>query len=47
MTIIVVNHGIMKSISILTTVISPMIKFDVDIPRNCFRQVVEWALAMC
>jgi hypothetical protein len=32
MTIIVVNHGIIKSISILTSDISLMIKFSVDQP---------------
>jgi hypothetical protein len=31
-TVLVINHGIIKSISIHTTVIYPMIKFDVDIP---------------
>jgi len=36
MTVLVVNHGIMKSISILTVVICPMIKFDVDKLRDCF-----------
>jgi hypothetical protein len=30
MTILVVNHGSIKSISILTMLICPMIKFDVD-----------------
>jgi len=30
MTVLVVNHGIIKSISILTAVIRPMIQFDVD-----------------
>jgi hypothetical protein len=38
MTVLVVNHGIIKSISILTVVICPMIKFDVDKPRDCFHQ---------
>jgi hypothetical protein len=47
MTVRVVNHGIMKSISILTAVIRPMIKFDVDKPRDCFRQELQWTLAMC
>jgi len=32
MTILVVNHGIIKSISILPAVIHPMLKFDVDKP---------------
>ena len=47
MTILVVNHGIIKSISILTAVIRPMIKFDSDIPQDCFCQEVKWMLAMC
>jgi hypothetical protein len=46
MTVLVVNHGIIKSISILTTVIRLMIKFDVDKPRDCFRQEVKWTLAI-
>jgi len=47
MTVLVVNHGIMKSISILTAVIRPMMKFDVDKPRDRFRQEVKWTLAIC
>jgi len=46
MTVLVVNHGIIKSISILTAVIHPMIKFNVDKPRDCFRQEVKWTLAI-
>jgi len=46
MNVLVVNHGIIKSISILTAVIRPMIKFDVDNPRDCFRQEVKWTLAI-
>jgi len=46
MTVLVINHGIIKSISILTTVISPMIKFDVDKPRDRFHQEVNWTLAI-
>jgi hypothetical protein len=46
MTVLVVNHGIIKSISILTAVIRPMIKFDVDKLRDCFRQEVKWTLAI-
>jgi hypothetical protein len=44
MTILVVNHGIIKSISILTTVFRLMIKFDLDKPQECFRQDVKWML---
>jgi hypothetical protein len=46
MTILVVNHEIIKSISILTAVIRPMIKFDVDKPRDCFRQATKCTLAI-
>jgi len=46
MTVLVVNHGIIKSISILTAVIRPMIKSHVDKPRDCFRQKVMWTLAI-
>jgi hypothetical protein len=46
MTVLVINHGIIKSIRILTTVIRPMIKFDVDKPQDCFRQEVKWTLAI-
>jgi len=46
MTVLVGNHGIIKSISILTAVIRPMIKFDVDKPQDCFRQEVKWTLAI-
>ena len=41
MTVLVVNHGITKSMSILTAVIRPMMKFDVDKPWDCFRQEVK------
>jgi hypothetical protein len=46
MTVLVGNHGIIESISILTTVIRPMIKFEVDTPRVCFHQEVNWTLAI-
>jgi hypothetical protein len=36
MTVLVVNHGIIKSISILTAGILPVIKFDVAQQRDCF-----------
>jgi len=45
-TVLVVNHGIIKSISILTAVIRPMMKFDVDKPRDCPCQEVKWMLAI-
>jgi len=47
MTVLVINHGIIKSISILTDVISPRSKFDVDTPRHRFHQGVKWTLAIC
>jgi hypothetical protein len=37
MTALVVNHGIVKSIIILTEIIRLLIKFDVDKLRDCFR----------
>jgi len=46
MTVLVIDHGIIESISILTSVIRPMIKFDVDKPRDCLRQEVKWMLAI-
>jgi len=46
MTILAIKHGIIKSISILTAVICPMIKFDVDKPLDCFHQEVKWMLAI-
>jgi len=47
MTVLVVDHGIIKSISIRTVVRGPIIKFDVDTPRDCFRQEVQRMLAIC
>jgi len=38
MTVLVVNYGIMKSISILPVVIRLMVYFDVDKARNCLRE---------
>ena len=46
MTVLVVNHGIIKSISILTAVIRPMIKFDVDKPRDCLCQEEKLTLVI-
>ena len=42
MTGLVVYHGIIKSISTLTVVIHPMIKYDVDTQWDCFHQKVKW-----
>jgi hypothetical protein len=47
MTIHVVNHGIIKSLSTLTAVIRKMIKDNVEKPRDCLRQEVLWTLAIC
>jgi hypothetical protein len=44
MTILVINHGMMKSISILCVVIRPMTPFDADTQRDCFRLEVKWTL---
>jgi hypothetical protein len=41
MTVLVVNHGLVKSISILMVVIRLMIKFDIDKPRHWFCQEVK------
>jgi len=46
MTVLVVNHEIIKSLSILTAVIQQMLKVDVDKPQDCFRQGVKWTLAI-
>jgi len=46
MMVLVVNHGIIQSISILTALIRPMIKFDVDKKRDCLCQEVKWTLAI-
>ena len=46
MTVLVINHGIKKAISILSAVIRPMINFDVDKPQDCFYQEVKWTLAI-
>jgi hypothetical protein len=46
MIVLVVNDGIIKSISILTEVIRTMIKFDVDQPRDFFCQEVIWTLTI-
>jgi hypothetical protein len=46
MTVLIVNHGIIKSVSILTVVIRPVITFDVGKPRYCFREEEKWTLAI-
>jgi len=46
MTVLVIIDGIIKSLSILSVVIHLMIKFDVDEPRDYFRQEVKWTLAI-
>jgi len=47
MTVLVVNDGIIKSISILTAVIRPIMKFDVDQLQDCFCPEAKWTLAIC
>jgi hypothetical protein len=42
MTILVVNHGIMKSFSILTAVIHLMAEFEVAKRQDYFDQEVKW-----
>ena len=46
MTILVVNERNLKSINILTVVMHPMIKFNVDTAGDCVRQDVMRTLAM-
>jgi hypothetical protein len=46
MTILVVNHGIVKYFRILTAVICLMRKFEVDNPGDSFQQDVKWMLAI-
>jgi uncharacterized membrane protein len=46
MTVLVINHAIIKSISILTAVIRLMINCDVDTPWDCFCQEVKCMVAM-
>jgi len=46
MTVLVVNHGIINSISILTAVICPMIKLDPDKPQDWFHPEVKRTLAV-
>jgi hypothetical protein len=41
MTVLGVNHGLIKSISIVTAVIRPVTKFDVDTLWDCFHQEVK------
>jgi len=45
-TILPVNHGIIKSIIVLTAVICPIMKFNVDTLRDCFRSEVKRTLAI-
>jgi hypothetical protein len=46
MTVLGDNHGIIKSISILTAVIYPTIKFDLNTPWYCFCEKVNWMVAI-
>jgi hypothetical protein len=47
MTVLVVNHQIIKSISILIAVIDPMITFNVAKQCAYFHQEVKWTLPSC
>jgi hypothetical protein len=47
MTVIVINHGIIKLISILAVINRLMMKFYVDKLRDCFRREVKWMVAIC
>jgi len=44
MTVLVMNHGMIQSIRIITAVIRAMIKFDLDTLWDWFRQDVKWTL---
>jgi len=46
MTVHVINHRKIQSISILTAVIRLIMIFDVDTPQDCFRQEVKWTLVI-
>jgi len=46
-TVLVVNHGMIQSICILTTVVHAMIKFDLNCLMSFFRQAAEWIMAIC
>jgi hypothetical protein len=46
MTVFVVNHGIIKSTILLTVGIRLMIKFNVDLPQDWFRNELKWMLAI-
>jgi len=46
MTVLVVHHGIIQSISIHTAVSWPMINFHLDPPRDCFLMEAKWTLAI-
>jgi hypothetical protein len=46
-TLLVVNYGMKKCITILTAVVRTMVQCEVDKPRDCFRKEVNWTLAIC
>ena len=46
MTVLLVNYGLIKSSSILTAVIHPMIHFDIAKPSDYFNQQVQWKPAI-
>jgi hypothetical protein len=46
MTVLVVHHGIIKSMIIHTAVIQPMINFHLDPPQDCFLMEAMWTMAI-
>jgi len=46
MTILIVNHGIITSISTLTEVICLVIKLHADNHQDCFHEEVKWMIAI-
>jgi len=47
MTVLVMNGGMMESISIPSPVIRRMTTFHIDLPEHCFWQEVQCAPAIC
>jgi hypothetical protein len=46
MAVLVVNQGIIKSISMVTAGVCLMMKLDVETWQNCFCKEVKWKLAI-
>jgi hypothetical protein len=47
MTVLVVNHEMIISITILTMVICEMTKFDVDTARDWLHLEITWIMVIC